>query len=86
MKNPYSSFSGSLRDPIRDAVEMTPNVDTDLLQASRAINVAITGNVRMTLISGSTVTLHVAAGGTFPVRATRIWADGTTAAGIVALF
>jgi hypothetical protein len=48
--------------------------------------VAIGGDVRVTLVSGQTVTLPALAPSVlYPVRVKRVWAAGTTAAGIVAL-
>lgn len=85
MIKPYTGTTSSLRDPIGHAFEITPDDATDLSSPTRAINVAVTGSVRATMVSGNTATLHIAAGSAFPARVTRIWASGTTATGIVAL-
>lgn len=65
---------------------ITPDDTTDLPQTSRAINVAGSGAIRVTAADGTEGTIAVAAGTVFPIRAARIWATGTTATGIVALY
>lgn len=64
---------------------VSPNDGQDLATATRAINVGNSGDVRVTTVGGDTVTIFVAAGIAFPVRAARIWATGTTASNIVAM-
>ncbi|MCH2165776.1 MAG: hypothetical protein MK098_14160 [Marinovum sp.] len=44
------------------------------------------GTVRVTTVDGSELTVNVAAGVIFPIRAKRIWATGTTALNIAALY
>jgi len=41
--------------------------------------------VQVTTSGGSVASVYIAAGTAFPVRATRVWATGTTASGITAL-
>jgi hypothetical protein len=81
----YKTRASSLQSPAIRLEEVTPSDTGDLAQACRAINVAETGAVRVTTVGGDTATVFVAAGTTFPVRAVRVWATGTTATGIVAL-
>ena len=85
MSDPFDKHAQSLESPATLLLSVTPSDAADLTQPSRALNVAQSGFVRMTTTGGSTATLYVAAGIGFPVRATRIWATGTTATGIVAL-
>ena len=85
MSDPFDSHAMSLESPATILAEITPDDTTDIAQPSRAINVAQSGTVRMTTTGGSIATLYVAAGIGFPVRATRIWATGTSASGIVAM-
>jgi len=69
-----------------DAAPVTPNDSTDLTGgATRAINVTGAGNVKVTMRSGSTVVLAVAAGET-RISVKRIWSTSTTATGITALY
>ena len=66
--------------------DITPDDSNDLSNYSRAINVAVSGTVKVDTSGGTTATLYIAAGITFPVIATRIYATGTAATGIVALW
>jgi len=79
------SISG-LESPAANIAAVTPSDTVDLPSASRALNVAVEGTVRVTTVSGTTGTVFVSAGGAFPIRCRRIWATGTSATGIVALF
>lgn len=87
---PIDDFFGGeatrLDDPPANAFAITPNDSTDLDRATRAICVGASGNVQLTTVSGDTVTINVAAGMPFPIRAARIWATNTTATGIVGLY
>ena len=86
MSDPFRTYSGGLESPPTFGASVTPDDGADLAVPSRAINVAQAGSVRVTTLGGDTVTVFVAAGGVFPLRASRIWATGTTATGIVALW
>lgn len=86
MKDIFDGFSGGLESPATHIVAATPSNSADLAHASRAINVAGAGSVRVTTVGGTTGTFHVAPGFPFPIRATRIWQTGTTATGIVVLY
>lgn len=85
MADPFDGHSQGLESPATILVSVTPDDTTDLSVPSRALNVAQEGLVRVTTTGGSTATIYVAAGIGFPVRATRVWATGTTATGITAL-
>lgn len=82
---PTRSTAG-LQSPAAYISAVIPSDTEDLVSASRAINVATEGFVRLTTVGMTTETVYVAAGMAFPVRARRIWATGTTATGIVALY
>lgn len=82
MPDAFSEFQTSLTSPATSIEEVTPSDSTDLVRVTRAINVAVSGTVRMTTKDGDVADLFVAAGGVIPVRAVRIWATGTTATGI----
>ncbi len=66
--------------------EITPNDSIDLGSESRAINVAASGLVQVTTVGGSVGSVFVVAGVLFPLRIRRVWATGTTATGIRALY
>ena len=82
----FAAYAAGLESPASHAFETVPNDTTDIPFAGRAINVAVTGNVRVTTVADDIVTLHVVAGVAFPIRAKRIWSTGTTASGIVVLY
>lgn len=85
MSDLFDTHTSGLESPASHVMEITPSDSTDLPMASRAINVAQSGLVQVTTVSGSTAAVYIAAGVAFPVRATRIWATGTTASGITIL-
>lgn len=68
-----------------DAFAVTPNDGADISVESRAIVAAAAGNVQVTMKSGTTLVIPVAAGVPIPIRVTRIWSTNTTATGIVVL-
>lgn len=72
-------------DPITRAAAVTPSDGSDLDFVSRVLWVGTGGDLKVTL-SGvvDPVTFPGLTVGWHPIRATRIWASGTTASGIVA--
>lgn len=85
MPDPFSNYTPGLESPATVLEPVTPNDTADLTAPSRALNVQQSGAVRVSTTGGSTATLFVGAGICFPVRATRVWATGTTALGITAM-
>ncbi|WP_136443999.1 spike base protein, RCAP_Rcc01079 family [Pacificoceanicola onchidii] len=86
MSDYFSKYSRSITSPPFGGYAISPDDATDLSTVTRALNVGIAGAVRATLLDGSVVTLNLAAGTVFPMRATRVWATGTTAGDIVGLY
>ncbi|WP_299734633.1 hypothetical protein [uncultured Roseobacter sp.] len=86
MADKFESFSEGLQSPPSNLVPIVPNDSTDLPNAVRSLNVAESGAVRVTTVSGNTATLFIAAGIAFPVRAQRVLSTGTTATGIVGMY
>lgn len=86
MTDKFSGHVESLSSPPSHIVAVTPDDANDLAVSSRCINVATAGDVQVTTINGETGVIHIAAGVVFPIRASRIWATGTTATGIVVMF
>jgi len=82
----FQYYGKGLQSPPDRAAAITPSDSTDLAAATRAINVSDPGYVKVTTVGGDTVTLYVAGGVTFPIRALRVWATGTTATEIVGLW
>ena len=69
---------------IQDGFAVTPSDSVNLPSVTRALLVDVEGSVRVTLISGTVLTIpRLAAGMWHPVYATRVHATGTTATGIV---
>lgn len=85
MTDPFASFVGGLEAPATEIFDVVPDDTQDLEIATRAINVSLAGNVRVTTVGGSTATVFVGAGIAFPIRVVRLHATGTTAQGIVGL-
>ncbi|MBW4710786.1 hypothetical protein KX928_23595 [Roseobacter sp. YSTF-M11] len=86
MADKFKSFNEGLNSPPSRLAAVTPSDTADIPQASRCINVATSGAVRLTTIAGDTETIFVAAGIVFPIRAARIWSTGTTATGIMVMY
>lgn len=86
MADIFENFQIGLESPAVRLYGAAPSDSSDLPNASRAINVATAGSVRVTTIHGDTDTVYIAAGITFPLRVRRIWQSGTSATGIVVLY
>lgn len=73
--------------PVEHGMSITPDDDNDLSTTARAVYLGASGNLKVTLSSGDTVTfVGLAAGVIHPIVAKRIWATGTTATGILAFY
>ncbi len=86
MSDPFADHMSGLESPASNLSAVTPDDAADLPQVCRALNVAVSGTVAITTVAGTTATVYVAAGIAFPVRASRIWATGTSATNIVAMW
>ena len=82
----YASFSRAPSLPASSVQEIVPDDATDIPKVTLALNVATPGTVRVTTLDGDTIDVQVAAGVAFPLRVIRVWATGTTATGIRALY
>lgn len=73
----------AIRDgrPIAGSAAITPN-DSTLIDATRAILVDVTGNVKVTYTDGDVDTVPLAARVWHPMSVVKIWFTGTTATGI----
>ncbi|MCP1168378.1 spike base protein, RCAP_Rcc01079 family [Limimaricola litoreus] len=85
MHDPFDKHQSGLESPPTRLFQIQPDDAADLPQATRALNAAQGGAVRVTSVAGDVATLYVAAGCAFPVRVRRVWATGTTATGLVGL-
>ena len=87
MSDKYKSYSTHLESPAENAAAITPNDTTDLTNATRSLYIGGAGNVKIDTVLGDTVTLSgVVAGTVIPVRASRVYATGTTATNLVGLW
>lgn len=72
-------------EPAYDAASVTTS-DTTRLGGVRALYIGGAGDVKITTEGGTDVTFTgIAAGSILPIRATRVYATGTTATDIIAL-
>ena len=85
MTDRFSGQAAGLESPATRAFAITPDDGADLAEATRAINVAQSGAVRVMTVTGAVASVYIAAGTAFPIRATRVYATGTDAIGIVGL-
>ncbi|SPJ23481.1 spike base protein, RCAP_Rcc01079 family [Palleronia abyssalis] len=86
MADRFSNHASGLSSPPGGVDAITPSDTTDLANVTRGLNVSGSGVVRVTTVLGTTETVFVAAGVVFPIRATRVWAQGTDATGIRGLY
>lgn len=87
MADEFSSTGTGLASPAANAAELTPADGADLAYSSRGLYVGGAGNVRVQTVGGSVVTfVAVPAGSILPVRVKRVYATGTTATSIMALW
>jgi hypothetical protein len=88
MPDPFASHADGLGSPASNAAAVTPNDGADLANFSRSLFIGGAGNVTVDLVGGGTNVqfASVAAGTILPIRAKRVYATGTTATAIVALW
>ena len=90
MTDEFSTLASGLESPPTNGKAITPNDSTDLTTISRALEASTTaGTVRVTLIGmadGTSIDRHLNLGNPSVGRVKRVWATGTTATGIVALW
>lgn len=80
----HEAYQGSPSGPWNNWAAVTPNDGADLAYASCVIMVTGAGNIKVDTLGGQTaVTLAVAAGFEYKIRATRIYNTDTTATGII---
>lgn len=86
MADDFETHQAGLTSPAGAATTISPSDAAPLAHTTRAVYVGGSGNLRLTLASGDTVTLSNVQGGmTYPLRATYVLATGTTATGLVGL-
>ena len=69
------------------AVEIGAGSDTDLAVSGAVVFIGVGGDVKVTTVSGDTATFkNLADGSVLAVQVRRVWATGTTATDMVALY
>lgn len=87
MADRFNGAGAGLSSPIERGAAVTPADGADLADFSRALYIGGAGDVKVTTVGGSTLTFSAVAAGTMlPVRAARVFATGTTATLILALY
>jgi hypothetical protein len=71
--------------PADFALPVTPNDGVDLTFATRYLIVSVGGTLKVDMVGNGTQSLTVPAG-VIPLRVTRVWATGTAATGITAIW
>ena len=83
----FSRQQTQTNDPYTNAVAVTPHDTNDLTYVTRGVYVGGTGTLKVNMQDSGTVTFAgVPAGTLLPIRATRVYSTGTTAATILALW
>jgi hypothetical protein len=85
--NPYAGMGGDLLSPAGDGAPVTPSDTVDLPSPSRRLWIGGAGNVKINTLAGNPLTYTGVAAGTYlQMRASRVFATGTTATNIVVEF
>ena len=81
----YANIGGDLHGPAIGGGAVTPSDTSDLAIASKRLWIGGAGAVKVNTVDGSTIVYTgVPAGVYLQIRATRVYATGTTATSIVA--
>lgn len=87
MTDEFASYREGLSDPADNAAAVTPNDSADLTTTARALYIGVGGDLKVTLIGSGTITFQSYPSGQWlPCRVSRVFASGTTATGIVAVW
>lgn len=71
----------------RDCADITPSNTANMAREARAIFIGSGGNLKITTQYGSTVTFkNLVRGQILPVQVVKVWATGTTAGDLIALY
>lgn len=71
--------------PATGGAAVTPSDSADITE-TRGLYIGTAGNLKVTFADGTTATLTSVANGVIPLKVKRVWATGTTATGITALY
>ena len=74
-------------DPIESGFEITPSNTEDLERVTRGIYVGVSGDLKVDLASGDTITFVGINGGQIhPIRVRRVYATGTDATDLIGVY
>lgn len=87
MQDPFASASDSLIAPAREAFPITPEDDTNISRATKAIYVGSSGDIVLRAIGSDTDVIfrNVVAGSVLAIRLRAVRATGTTASDLIGL-
>lgn len=86
LADPFQGNQPGLDSPAFNAASVTPNDGADLANVARALYIGTAGNLKVTTKGGSEITFANVPAGILPVSVSRVWATGTAASGIIALW
>jgi hypothetical protein len=87
MVDNFATYGDGLDAPAHSAFAVTPSDTADLAIDTRAIYVGVSGNITVNMVGSGTVTFTGVPQGTIlPIRASRIYATGTTATTLVGMY
>ena len=87
MADSFSEFKAGITAPAENGASVTPHDTNDLANTSRGVYVGVSGDVKVDLVGGDTVTfVGMAAGVIHPIRVTRVYSTGTDATDIVTVY
>lgn len=82
-----TNYGTGANTPAAAAYSITPDDAVDLAVATRGLLLGAGGNVKVDMLSSGTITLiGLASGIVHPLRVKRVYANGTTATGIIGLY
>lgn len=75
-----------LIDPADGAFDITPSDTENLTQATRGLYVGVSGDVKVDMVNGDTVTyISLAAGIVHPLRVRKVYSTDTSATNIIGI-
>jgi hypothetical protein len=79
VKRVVDEYTGAVSITPSDTISVTPGY-------VRALVVTVAGNVKVTMLDGTIVTIPMLAGVVYKVVVSLVWLNGTSATGIVGLY
>lgn len=87
MVDNFQGYGDGLDAPAHSAFAVTPSDTVDLAIATRAIYVGVSGDIKVNMVGTGTVTFTgVPQGAVLPIRASRVYATGTTATTLIGVY